>query len=498
MPRRSIADLAYRVLEENHRPMHYRKITEEIMKIKEIKAENPHHEVNALIGVDKRFTKYHRGIWGLTKWKYREANLPYTLTSYCLSNGTIFLTSYLKPYFSWCQGERIVEVPFIDSEGEEIRAKVNYQQKFISGFAEWFQKQKLEINDTILIGLIDEREKRYFIIAEKEIKGDIEKDMSDKIYQILSKEGKPLNFLQIYSEVTQKEPEPGSLFEKYIEEILDNDIRFILLDNKKWALLEWLDETKQLCHNLYYALSWKDFYHTLCRCFQFLGFKVESTYEIQQQYFIARAQLAVQSYCLIITGLPVNYNIDAILSLDWQGLKGLKEKANADSVILFSKEFILPELINRASEEGVQLFELAILEYIINEHKKAPFSLLDLRIAFSPLHHPRNNLAELKRIREKQQYNWLLIKMIINVLQKARYKYVFMDINLLLKELNIIASSQNQANIDLSLVKKIINLLKQEPFKLVELSKSGNIVLAYPDHLLVEKINKICQFIIGK
>ena len=43
MTRKSIADLAYDILEENHHPMHYRRITEKILKIKNIKAEKPHH-----------------------------------------------------------------------------------------------------------------------------------------------------------------------------------------------------------------------------------------------------------------------------------------------------------------------------------------------------------------------------------------------------------------------------------------------------------------------
>ena len=139
MARKSIVDLAYDVLEENHRPMHYRKIAQEITKIKNIKGENPHHAVNAVMGADRRFIRYQRGIWGLVKWKYREANLPYTLTSYCLLNGTITLTSYLKPYFSWHRDDRTVEIVFVDSEGKEIKAMLNYRQKIITGFREWFQ-----------------------------------------------------------------------------------------------------------------------------------------------------------------------------------------------------------------------------------------------------------------------------------------------------------------------------------------------------------------------
>ncbi len=498
MPRKSIADLAYSILEENHRPMHYRKITEEIMKIKEIKAENPHHDVNALMGVDQRFVRYQRGIWGLIKWKYREANLPYTLTSYCLRNGTIFLTSYLKPYFSWHRDDSIINVIFIDSEGEEIKAVVDYRQKLISGFKEWYQKRKLEVNDTILIGLIDETKKKYFIIVEKEIKYDTNKDMGDTIYQILHDEGKPLSFLQIYSEITKQEAEQKGLFERYIQDILRNDVRFVLINKEQWGLLEWLNEAEQLYLSLYYADNPEVFYVSLQKCFEFLGYDTESSNEFQQELFIARAALAFKSYSLIITGLPGNYDINTIHSLDWEAMKKMKEKTNADSIILFSEKFMLQELIDRASEEGVQLYELSIIDYIIKEHKRIPFSLLDLRIAFNPMHHSRNNLTKLKGLRENQWKNWQLIKMVINIFQAARSKDNFMDINLLVKELDIIRNPLDNGNIDPVQVKSIITILSQEPFKLIELSESGSIILAYPDHLIQEKIHDIWHFIIGE
>ena len=499
MARKSIADLAFDILEENHRPMHYRKIAQEIMKVKNIKGEKPHHAVNAVMGADQRFIRYQRGIWGLIKWKYREANLPYTLTSYCLLNGTITLTSYLKPYFSWHRDDRPVDIVFVDSEGKEIKAMLNHRQKIITGFQEWFQDRRLEVNDTILLGLIDQTKKRYFILAEKEIKQDTEKkDLGETIYQILYNKGKPLNFLQIYSAITRQDPAYGGLFEKYIQDILKADGRFILLDMEQWALTEWLEEEEQLYHNLYYADSPESFYNSLKSCFQFLGFEIEAVKESKSAVFIAHAQLAFKSYYLIITGLMENYGIQTMRSLDWVSLKREKDRLKADSIILFSKKFTLPELVDRASEEGVQLYELSTLEYIIKEHRQIPFSLLDLRIAFNPMNHPNNNVAKLRKIRESQWKSWALIRIIIDILQAARIQDTCMDTELLVKEIALTGAPFHDGKIDQSLVKKIITVLSQEPLKLIELSASGNIILIYPAHLIEEKINNIWQFILHK
>ena len=497
MSRKSIADLAYDILEENRRPMHYRKITEEVMKISDIKAEKPHHGVNALMGVDQRFVRYQRGIWGLLKWKYREANLPYTLTSYCLHNGTIFLTNYLKPYFVGQRGEELGEVIFIDSEGEEINVVVDYRKKTIIGLKEWFQKKALEVNDTILLGLIDQGKKIYFIIAQKEIKQDTEKDISDKIYKILRVEDKPLSFSQIYSEITQQEPGSSSLFEKYLRGILDEDNRFARLNKEQWGLLEWLDESERLFANLGTEDSRVDYHSSLQKCFNFLGYNTEFIEKYTPGAFLARAELASKSYSLIITGLPNNYDNIAVHSMDWSTLKKIKKDRNADSVILFSEEFILPGLIERASEEGVQLYELAVLEYIIKEHEQVPFSLVELRFAFSPLHSANNNLVILQRIRGNQWQSWQLLKMIINILQAVRTENIFIDVNLLTKKLNNIRKTFSKTNIESTQVKKAVTVLSKEPFKLLELTESGSIMLAYSDHLAQEKVNNILQYIIG-
>ncbi len=497
MQKKSIADLAYNILEENHRPMHYRKITEKVMKIKEIRAENPHHDVNALMGSDQRFIRYQRGIWGLVKWKYREAHLPYNLTSYCLRNGTIFLTSYLKPYFGWSRDNRDIEIIFVDDDGEEIICLVNYRQKLIFGLKEWYHKKKLGVNDTIFIGLLDENKKKYFIIAEKDIKADTEKDIANDIYQLLQEEGKPLTPDQIYAAIIRQDPHQQGLFSDYIQNILKNDTRFTKIQKDRWGLVSWMNKAEQFHINLKQAQNIDDFQLLLKKCFDFLGY--ETDFNQQQKLLTAQAALDYKSYSLLITGLPANYNKDMINKINWLAISERKENIKADSVIIFSERFYIKDLVDRANEEGVQLFELAILNKIVKEHQYIPFSLFELRIAFSPMHHPKTNSDKLMEIRNKQMEEWALTREIINILQVASKKNTYMDINLLIKELNIISNSCNEnKKADHAQVKKIVDQLNQEPWKLVEHSESGNIILAYPKPIANRKVYSFFRFMMNK
>ncbi|GAG69776.1 unnamed protein product, partial [marine sediment metagenome] len=70
------------------------------------------------------------------------------LTSYCLKDGTMFLTSYMRPFFP--KEENAVEITFIDKEGNEIEAIVNNASNYIVGLKEWYEKKKLKVNDVVL------------------------------------------------------------------------------------------------------------------------------------------------------------------------------------------------------------------------------------------------------------------------------------------------------------------------------------------------------------
>ena len=160
MKHKSVADVAYEILIKHKKPLHYRKISEELIEIKPLKMKEPFYAVNASMSGDKRFVRVKRGIWGLLKWKYRDANIKYSVTSYCLKDGTMFLTSYMRPFFP--KEKKVVEIIFIDKEGNEIEAKVNNEFSYITGIDQWYKRKKIKVNDVIYIGLIDYDKRKYF------------------------------------------------------------------------------------------------------------------------------------------------------------------------------------------------------------------------------------------------------------------------------------------------------------------------------------------------
>ena len=184
-----------------------------------------------------------------------------------------------------------------------------------------------------------------------------------------------------------------------------------------------------------------------------------------------------------------------IRAIDWAGIQKIKENCHADSAILFAEEFISKDLLDRASEEGVQLYEVHLLKSIIDEHQKLPFSLFELRVAFSPLHHPRNNLSKLWEMRNSQWQNWHLIKEIIQILKEASKSSACMDHNLLLQQLDEVKKSDGEEKADPLQVRKIVELLCQEPLKLVECTETGNIILAYPGFLGKKKLDSLLQYL---
>jgi len=363
---------------------------------------------------------------------------------------------------------------------------------------DWYQKRKLDVNDKILIGLIDESKRRYFIIAEKNIKSDTKKDISDSIYEALKEEGHPMSYSQIYSAIIKRDPDNNGLFSDYIENTLDTDMRYLKISDNQWGLIEWVDKAEQLYRILLNSSNIRDFQSSIKECFEFLGYEVNYADNNRHELLIARAFLDYKSYSILILGLPKNYDINMINSIDWNTTKDIKENIDIDSVILFSDKFDSRELIDRSNEESIQLYELSTLYNIIKEHQKIPFSLFELQIAFSPLHHPKNSLNKLLEIRKDQWQQWILIKNIIKILQKARKKKNYMDISLLEKELNSLTNYDNIKNMEEGLIKKIIIRMSREPFRLLELTESGNIILAFCDSLVQKRVNNLFKFFINE
>ncbi|MHA1257730.1 MAG: hypothetical protein ACTSPS_19260, partial [Promethearchaeota archaeon] len=203
-----------------------------------LKVKEPYYAVNASMSGDKRFMRAKRGVWGLVKWQYKDANIKYSLTSYCLKDGSMFLTSYMRPFFP--REEKVVEIIFIDKEGNEIEAIVDNNFNCIVGLKEWYQKKKLKVNDIIFVGLIDYDKKRYFLVTENEAKIEPQDDLSEKIFKILQEAGHPLTYKGICEKVLEIEVYEDNLFSKYIDNILRKDLRFIEEKEEMWGLFDWL------------------------------------------------------------------------------------------------------------------------------------------------------------------------------------------------------------------------------------------------------------------
>jgi len=61
----SFANLAYKILKENEKPMNYKDITKEILKIKKTKGKTPDETIRVKLAKDSRFIRFNRGIYGL-------------------------------------------------------------------------------------------------------------------------------------------------------------------------------------------------------------------------------------------------------------------------------------------------------------------------------------------------------------------------------------------------------------------------------------------------
>ncbi|MBI2133600.1 winged helix-turn-helix domain-containing protein [Candidatus Woesearchaeota archaeon] len=68
-------EVAYQVLKENGKPMHYKEITAEVMKRSKSTGTTPQNSIFSRLITDtqKRFVRTSKGTFGLTEWNSKEA-----------------------------------------------------------------------------------------------------------------------------------------------------------------------------------------------------------------------------------------------------------------------------------------------------------------------------------------------------------------------------------------------------------------------------------------
>jgi len=490
MKHKSVADSAYEILIKHKKPLHYRQITKELTKIRPLKVKEPYYAVNASMSGDKRFMRIKRGVWGLVKWQYKDANIKYSLTSYCLKDGTMFLTSYMRPFFP--KEENAVEIIFIDKEENEIEAIVNNDLNYIFGLKEWYEKKKLKVNDIIFIGLIDYDRKRYFLVTEDETKIESQDDLSEKIFKILQVAGHSLTYKEICERVLEVEVNEENLFSKYIDNILRKDFRFIEEKEEMWGLFDWLSEIKKLQLRLISSEDNENLKKLLQKVFEFLGFETSIVLEREVSFILAKALLDYKTYNLIVDAKLSDEKSEKIQKYEhWNELSKVKEETKSDYLLIISPDFDYDKLSRKTDKNKVILFELSWLCDLIEEHDKLPFSLSNLESIFSADNSVKNNIFRLFE-RRKILYNKIkLINIIINLLHENSGKKLYLNVESLTKIINQkIDAYIGFKRVQEYEVEEITKIFSLEPFNIIQKTEMGSIILNFKPELAKERLNK--------
>jgi len=472
MKHKSVADIAYEILSKHEKPLHYRKITEELIKVKPLKVKEPYYTVNASMSGDKRFIRTKRGIWGLVKWKYKDANIKYSLTSYCLKDGTMFLTSYMRPFFP--KDKKIIEITFIDKEGIEIEALVNNELNCIIGLKDWYRKKNLKVNDIVFIGLIDYDRRKYFLVTENETLAEPQEDLGEKIFNALEKEGRPLSFKEICERVLEVETKGSNLFYKYIADILKRDSRFAEEKNNFWGLFDWLSDAEKLKIELIKTEDNRKYKKLIQKAFNFLGYETSLVAEGRASFILAKAHLDYKTYNLIIDG------------------KLLDNQSKRIQKYVISTDFNYEKLNKKIEEYKVVLFELRWLDSLIKEHNRLPFSLSDLKLIFLDNDTIENNINELIEKRESIYYKIKLINIMIRVLNENNGKKLYLNLESLTKIINQKFTEHFESKkVAESEIEETAKILSLEPFNILQTTEMGSIILNFKPELAKQRLEKI-------
>ncbi|MEA1939588.1 MAG: winged helix-turn-helix domain-containing protein [Candidatus Caldatribacteriota bacterium] len=491
MKHRSVADIAYEVLARHKKPLHYRKITEELIKIKPLKVKEPYYAVNASMSGDKRFVRTKRGIWGLLKWKYKNANIKYSVTSYGLKGGAMFLTSYMRPFFP--RDKKLIEITFIDKEANDIKAVVNNEFNYIAGIDKWYKEKNIKVNDVIYLGLIDFDKRKYFLVTEDETKLEPKEEIREKIYKILKEENHPLPYEKIRERALGIESEGENLFSGYIINVLKNNSQFIEEKENIWGLFDWLSESEKLQRQLIYCNDNEKYKDAIKKVFDFLGFETSFVYERKASFILAKAVLNCRGYNILIDGKLTGKKNEKTQTYEyWNELKIAKNKNKTDFEIIISLDFDYDKFENKKEQAKVILLESRWLESIIKEHNRLTFSLDDLKIVFSQKNSPESNLFKLFEKRKVVYKKIKLIKSIIDIFKKNSYKKLDINIKLLTEIINKENNGfSNTEMIDEFEVKKIVKILSLTPLNILKNTETNKIVLNFKPELAKVRINKI-------
>ncbi len=475
----SLAELAYRVLLSHNEPMYYRDIVDEILKIRKIKGKSPYYIVNSCMSQDKRFERIDKGIWGLSKWRYKDISFKYTLTIYCIKNGIVTLTSYMRPYFP--QEPEELELTFIDDQGREIHTILNNKLGKIIGFKEWFSKKGLDVNDVLVFGITD-YEKHIYTISTPEKEEEFDPDeIREKVLEIVKNERRTLRTGDIVKKLPKDIRERVKIDD--IRSILNKEHWLVEVSDNLWVHRQLLSPGEELLARINTVTKKKgDGLKPLLKdIFIYFGFSVKEIDFRNNILYIASASLDSESYRFLIEGgfssntLPIGLWEDAL------------ENFKTDYFLFIS--YSIPGVVKNPN---IIFLSIYTLKKLIQWHDEFPLTLFDFRPLFASTKEEEDRLAEISNARGVMTRRVVLLRDILDVLDDLSKKVKLVDMKTVMTHLD------QRQNYTLEEVSEALKFLEVMPLGIITFTQTESIILNLKKDLAIKRLKSFVDFLENK
>ncbi len=473
----SLAELAYRILLSHNEPMYYRDIVDEILKIRKIKGKSPYYIVNSCMSQDRRFERIDKGIWGLSKWRYKDISFKYTLTIYCVKNGIITLTSYMRPYFPSEPEE--LEVIFVDDRGEEIHAVLNNKVGKIIGFKEWFARRGLDVNDVLIFGISDYEKNIYTVsVPEKEESIDPDK-IREEILDIVKREKRATRAGEIIKKLSKEIRDRVKIDD--IKEILKREHWLVELSDNLWVPRELLTEGEELIARINTVSKGKkeDFKPLLKDIFTYFGFNIKEIDFRGNTLYLANAPLDAKGYRFLIEGgipsntLPIGLWEDAMNHL------------KTDYFLFVS--YSIPGVVKNPN---IIFLSIYTLKKLIQWHDEFPLTLFDFRPLFTSAKEEEDRLADIDTQRRIVVRRATLLRDILDVLDELSKNIKLIDMKALMTHLD------PQKNYTLEEVSEALKFLEVMPVGIISFTETDSLILNLRKDLAIRRLKSFVDFLV--
>ncbi len=475
----SLAELAYRILLSHNEPMYYRDIVDEILKIRKIKGKSPYYIVNSCMSQDRRFERIDKGIWGLSKWRYKDISFKYTLTIYCVKNGIITLTSYMRPYFPSEPEE--VELTFIDDRGEKISALLNNKLGKIIGFKEWFSKRGLDVNDILVFGISD-YEKNIYTVSIPKKEEDLDPDrVREEVLRIVKENKRTIRTGEIIKRLPKEIRDYIKIDD--IKHILNREHWLVEVSDNLWVPRELLTEGEALIARINTTSKGKegDFKLLLKDIFTYFGFTMKEIDFRGTNLYLASAPLDAEGYRFLIEGGTSSNTLPIGL---WEEAM---EHLRTDYFLYVS--YTIPGMVKNPN---IIFLSIYTLKKLIQWHDEFPLTLFDFRPLFVSGREEEDRLAEIDKKRREVVRRVSLLKDILNVLDRLTKNVKLIDMRSLMADLN------PQKKYTLEEVSEALKFLEVMPVGIVSFTETDSIILNLKKDLAIRRLKSFIDFLIDK